>query len=46
MATKANHSAPRRKSKREKKQKLAVYIMIIAMLLSSITAGLAYFINL
>ncbi|WP_245976771.1 stressosome-associated protein Prli42 [Oceanobacillus arenosus] len=46
MATKQNtQQLPRKKSKREKRQKLVVYIMIIAMLISTITAGLAYFIN-
>ncbi|WP_156290855.1 stressosome-associated protein Prli42 [Oceanobacillus salinisoli] len=45
MATNAKNSAPRRKSKRERRQKVIIYIMIIAMLLSTITAGLAYFIN-
>ncbi|MFD1850566.1 stressosome-associated protein Prli42 [Oceanobacillus bengalensis] len=47
MATKTNTtSAPRKKSKREKRQKLIVYIMIFAMVLSTITMGLAYFISL
>ncbi|CDQ39723.1 MULTISPECIES: stressosome-associated protein Prli42 [Virgibacillus] len=33
-----------KKSKRERTTKLIVYIMIIAMLLSTLTAGLAMFI--
>ncbi|WP_158591721.1 stressosome-associated protein Prli42 [Oceanobacillus halophilus] len=47
MATKAksHNTQPRKRSKREKRQKLVIYIMIIAMLLSTITMGLAYFIN-
>ncbi|MGP4042287.1 stressosome-associated protein Prli42 [Gracilibacillus sp. D59] len=32
-------------SKREKRMKLVIYIMIIAMVLSTFTAGLAMFIN-
>ncbi|MBU8789798.1 stressosome-associated protein Prli42 [Oceanobacillus caeni] len=39
------NSTSRGKSKRQRRQKIIVYIMIIAMVLSSITAGLAYFIN-
>lgn len=31
-------------SKREKRMKIIIYIMIIAMVLSTLTAGLAYFI--
>lgn len=34
--------APRKLSKRARRNRLIVYIMIIAMLLSSLTAGLAY----
>ncbi|MGN8647139.1 stressosome-associated protein Prli42 [Gracilibacillus sp. HCP3S3_G5_1] len=32
-------------SKREKRMKLVIYIMIIAMVLSTLTAGLAMFVN-
>ncbi|WP_175495378.1 stressosome-associated protein Prli42 [Gracilibacillus orientalis] len=32
-------------SKREKRMKLIIYIMIVAMVLSTFTAGLAAFIN-
>ncbi|UOQ47513.1 MULTISPECIES: stressosome-associated protein Prli42 [Gracilibacillus] len=32
-------------SKREKRTKIIVYIMIVAMILSTFTAGLAMFIN-
>ncbi|MCR1834412.1 stressosome-associated protein Prli42 [Oceanobacillus caeni] len=45
MATNIKNSTSRGKSKRQRRQKIIVYIMIIAMVLSSITAGLAYFIN-
>ena len=38
--------APRRKSKRERRMRLAIYIMIIAMVVSSITYGLALFVNM
>lgn len=34
--------APKKLSKRARRNRLIVYIMIIAMLLSSLTAGLAY----
>ncbi|MFC4022851.1 stressosome-associated protein Prli42 [Oceanobacillus longus] len=45
MATNVNHkSAPRKRSKRERRNKIIVYIMIIAMLLSTLTAGLAFLI--
>jgi len=39
--TKNQKSAPRRKSKREKRMKLFVYVMVIAMILSLFTAGLS-----
>jgi len=35
---------PRRKSKREKRMKIAIYVMVAAMLLSLFTSGLAFFI--
>ncbi|RLL48135.1 DUF4044 domain-containing protein [Oceanobacillus piezotolerans] len=41
-----NNHMTKRQSKRAKRQKLIVYIMILAMVLSTITAGLAYFIYL
>ncbi|MUK87192.1 DUF4044 domain-containing protein [Ornithinibacillus sp. L9] len=45
MATKqTNKPMPRKKSKRERNVKIIVWIMIIAMLLSSLTAGLVLFI--
>ncbi|RCW64839.1 stressosome-associated protein Prli42 [Saliterribacillus persicus] len=37
-------NAPRKLSKREKRTKVIIYIMIIAMVLSTFTAGLAYLI--
>ncbi|GIO28533.1 stressosome-associated protein Prli42 [Ornithinibacillus bavariensis] len=47
MASKQNiKPAPRRRSKRERRMRLAVYIMIIAMVVSTITYGLAFVINL
>lgn len=47
LATKQKHNpAPKKKSKRERRMKLAVYIMIFAMVLSTITMGLTYFIYL
>ncbi|AIF45439.1 stressosome-associated protein Prli42 [Virgibacillus sp. SK37] len=36
--------AAKRKSKRERRAKVIIYIMIIAMVLSSLTAGLSLFI--
>ncbi|WP_461180602.1 stressosome-associated protein Prli42 [Virgibacillus kimchii] len=36
--------ATRKKSKRERRTRIIIYIMIIAMILSSLTAGLAMFI--
>ncbi|WP_139177906.1 stressosome-associated protein Prli42 [Oceanobacillus limi] len=44
MATKQSSTpAPRKKSKRERRVKIIVWIMIISMLLSSLTAGLVMF---
>ncbi|PAV29575.1 hypothetical protein CIL05_11980 [Virgibacillus profundi] len=43
-AKQTNKPAPKKRSKREKRTRLVIYIMIIAMLLSSLTAGLAMFI--
>ncbi|MFD2045942.1 stressosome-associated protein Prli42 [Ornithinibacillus salinisoli] len=44
MATnQSSKPMPRKKSKRERRVKFIVYIMIIAMLLSSLTAGLVMF---
>ncbi|MEI3611773.1 stressosome-associated protein Prli42 [Pseudogracilibacillus sp. SO30301A] len=40
MAKKQNQ-APRRKSKRERRMKFFIYLMVLAMLLSLITAGLS-----
>ncbi|GGA67966.1 stressosome-associated protein Prli42 [Ornithinibacillus halotolerans] len=45
-AKNTNNVAPRRKSKRERRMKIAIYIMIFAMVISTITMGLAYFIGL
>jgi len=36
----SNHPTKKKQSKRDRRMKLAVYIMIIAMLLTSITAGI------
>ncbi|UJL44787.1 stressosome-associated protein Prli42 [Virgibacillus sp. NKC19-16] len=45
MATKQRNQQTKRKpSKRERRAKVLIYIMILAMLLSSLTAGLAMFI--
>ncbi|WP_407268296.1 stressosome-associated protein Prli42 [Radiobacillus sp. PE A8.2] len=44
MATKAKQQTTRKPSKRERRMKVIIYIMIIAMVLSSITYGLALFI--
>lgn len=45
MAANTNYnSAPRKKSKRERRNKIIVYIMIILMLVSTFTAGLAFII--
>ncbi|WP_143804760.1 stressosome-associated protein Prli42 [Paraliobacillus ryukyuensis] len=38
-------SKTKKTSKRQRRTKIIVYIMIIAMILSVFTAGLAYFIN-
>jgi len=43
VASQGKGIAPKRKSKRQRRQKIIVFIMIIAMLLSTITAGLALF---
>lgn len=45
-ANQTTKPVPKRKSKRERRMKLAVYIMIIAMVVSTITYGLAMFIGL
>ncbi|MGM8213350.1 stressosome-associated protein Prli42 [Virgibacillus sp. W0430] len=39
--SKKNQSSPRRKSKRERRLKLIIYLMVIAMILSLFTAGLS-----
>ncbi|UFT97704.1 stressosome-associated protein Prli42 [Radiobacillus kanasensis] len=39
-----HQNQPRKLSKRERRMKVIIYIMIIAMVLSSLTAGLALFI--
>ncbi|HLR62467.1 MAG TPA: stressosome-associated protein Prli42 [Lentibacillus sp.] len=36
--------APRKKSKRERRIKVIIYIMIVAMILSTLTMGLSMFI--
>ncbi|HLR24081.1 MAG TPA: stressosome-associated protein Prli42 [Pseudogracilibacillus sp.] len=38
-----NSSKPKRKSKRERRMKFFVYVMVVAMLLSLFTAGLSFF---
>lgn len=40
---KNNKPTPRKKSKRERRNKMLVYIMVIAMLLSTLSAGLSMF---
>ncbi|MCM3738791.1 stressosome-associated protein Prli42 [Oceanobacillus luteolus] len=40
----SKQSYAKRKSKRERRTKLIIYIMIALMLLSTLTAGLAFFI--
>jgi len=45
-ANQTTKPAPRRKSKRERRMKMAIYIMIIAMIVSFITYGLALFVNM
>ena len=42
MSKKQNY-APKRKSKRERRVKFVVYLMIIAMILSLFTTGVALF---
>ncbi|WP_157037633.1 stressosome-associated protein Prli42 [Ornithinibacillus californiensis] len=37
--------APKRKSKRDRRMKIAIYIMIFAMVVSTITYGLALFVG-
>jgi len=39
--TKKQNQAPKRKSKRERRMKFFIYLMVIAMLLSLFTAGLS-----
>ncbi|MFD1039202.1 stressosome-associated protein Prli42 [Virgibacillus byunsanensis] len=43
VAKQAYKSAKPRKSKRERRVKVVIYIMVIAMVLSAITTGLAMF---
>ncbi|GAA0443823.1 hypothetical protein GCM10008983_21370 [Lentibacillus halophilus] len=40
----ATRQAPRKKSKRERRMKVIIYLMIVAMILSTVTMGLATFI--
>ncbi|WP_158633983.1 stressosome-associated protein Prli42 [Radiobacillus deserti] len=40
-----HQNQPRKLSKRERRMKVIIYIMIIAMILSSLSAGLALFIS-
>ena len=44
MSTKKqkNKHIPKRKSKRERRMKIAIYVMVIAMILSLFTSGLAF----
>ncbi|WP_157052488.1 stressosome-associated protein Prli42 [Ornithinibacillus contaminans] len=44
-AKKTTKPVVRRKSKREKRMKLIIYIMIFAMVISTLTYGLAFIIN-
>lgn len=43
MVKNQNNRPTRRQSKRQRRIKIVVYIMVIAMLLSTFTAGLAMF---
>ncbi|MEQ6387986.1 stressosome-associated protein Prli42 [Bacillaceae bacterium S4-13-58] len=40
---KHQHTAPKKKSKRERRQKVIVYLMIISMVLSTLVAGASFF---
>jgi len=42
VTDKRNAPVKRKPSKRERRMKVMVYIMVIAMILSSLTAGLAF----
>ncbi|MBY7143426.1 stressosome-associated protein Prli42 [Virgibacillus sp. NKC19-3] len=44
VAKQGSEQTKRKPSKRERRSKIIIYIMILAMLLSSLTAGLAMFI--
>lgn len=37
--------APRKTSKRDRRLKIVIYIMILAMVLTTVTTGLALFVN-
>ncbi|WP_152640118.1 stressosome-associated protein Prli42 [Virgibacillus necropolis] len=41
----ANNQTHRKASKRERRTKVIIYIMILAMILSTLTAGLALFVQ-
>lgn len=43
--SKTNAHKPRKASKRERRTKIVIYIMILAMLLTVFTTGLALFVN-
>ncbi|WP_157967314.1 MULTISPECIES: stressosome-associated protein Prli42 [Paraliobacillus] len=45
MASKTVSKEPRKISKRQRRNKIIVYIMILAMVLSTFTAGLAFLVN-
>ncbi|WP_245835731.1 stressosome-associated protein Prli42 [Virgibacillus ndiopensis] len=42
-AKQIKQQAPRKRSKRERRLKIVIYIMILAMVLSSLTTGLVMF---
>lgn len=46
IVVKNKNVKPRRKSKRERRNKIIIYIMVIAMILSTLTAGLGSMLSL
>ncbi|WP_404452951.1 stressosome-associated protein Prli42 [Virgibacillus necropolis] len=45
MANNHTNNAPRKASKRDRRLKIVIYIMILAMVLTTVTTGLALFVN-
>jgi len=41
--SKKQNNVPKRKSKRERRMKFVIYLMVIAMVLSLLTTGVAFF---